>query len=255
LFQTPVPYQTMHAGDFDAFITGNFNNGSSSNASLTAMLEGAWNGTTMEMNTDLNAASLLPNDQPYNNPPWRYAGMEHLSVPLPSDIVDWVLVELRTRTDASFNTVIRHAGVIDKNGNIFEPDGYSPFGFSELYPGYCYVSVYHRNHLPIMTAGAQYLAFNIAGTYDFTTSMNQAFSQGSNPMKQLATGIYGMFAGDGNADGGIDSPDYTIWWQDFYNQRSGYLASDFDMNGAVQTMDYYMWFDNNGSLTQIMVIW
>ena len=50
------------------------------------------------MNTDLNSAGQLPSSQPFHTAPWDYDGTETLPAPLSADVVDWVLVELRTGT-------------------------------------------------------------------------------------------------------------------------------------------------------------
>ncbi len=50
-----------------------------------------------------------------------------------------------------------------------------------------------------------------ASLYDFTTSESQAY--GLKPMVSLGNGVYGMYGGDGNANGGISSSDRNSVWE------------------------------------------
>ena len=58
------------------------------------------------MNTTLNG--VLPLTQPYNGSPWEYYGDEQVSE-MPIDVVDWILVELRTGTAAATVVATRAA--------------------------------------------------------------------------------------------------------------------------------------------------
>ncbi|MBN1338239.1 MAG: right-handed parallel beta-helix repeat-containing protein, partial [Bacteroidales bacterium] len=60
---------------------------------LKAFLEGPFNGS--EMNTTLNSGGHLPLSQPYNQAPWYYSGTEAVTAIPNTDVVDWVLIELR----------------------------------------------------------------------------------------------------------------------------------------------------------------
>ncbi len=73
---------------------------------LKAYLQGPFNGTNM--NTTLNPA-YIPLIQPYSGTPWNYSGTENVSVIPNSNVVDWILVELReTSGDASTATTRYH---------------------------------------------------------------------------------------------------------------------------------------------------
>ncbi|MCD4732599.1 MAG: hypothetical protein K8R74_18515, partial [Bacteroidales bacterium] len=70
---------------------------------LKIYLEGAY--TNLQMSTMLNSSGLLPLLQPYNIPPWYYNGGENVSDIPNTEIVDWILVEIReTDGDASSAT-------------------------------------------------------------------------------------------------------------------------------------------------------
>ena len=78
---------------------------------------------------------------------------------------------------------------------------------------------------------------NVGGifTNDFSFGSGQAYG-GTSAHKQLATGIWGMMSGDGDADGQISSQDInTVWKTDAAKQ--GYLPGDFDLNSQVMNQD------------------
>jgi hypothetical protein len=63
-------------------------------------------------------------------------------------------------------------------------------------------------------------------------------------------GVYGMFIGDGNANGIIDINDKTNW----ANQAGtyGYKSADFNMNSQVDNTDKNdNWIENNNNSSQI----
>ena len=119
---------------------------------LTVMLEGSFNNG--EMNTSLLDQSSIPTTQPYNTLPWEYSGTENVD-PIPEDIVDWVLVELRTAEEAS-SMVKQIPAFVDKNGKVVDLDGVSSLTIN-YYEGYYFIVIYHRNHLPVMTSGLVHL--------------------------------------------------------------------------------------------------
>ena len=85
-------------------------------------------------------------------------------------------------------------------------------------------------------------------SYDFTTPAGQAY--GTNAQKDLGSSIYGMIAGDANADGDINSGDKTIWTKQAGTK--GYNSADFDMNGQVDNPDKNeMWVPNVGEASQV----
>ena len=93
---------------------------------LKVFLEVPFNGT--EMNTEINNDGLVPLLQPYNTEPWNYTGTENVGTIPNTDIVDWILIELR-ETSGSAATAIppsviaRQACFLLKNGQIVDIDG------------------------------------------------------------------------------------------------------------------------------------
>lgn len=191
-------------------------------------LQGAYaNG---QMTTILNDLSSLPHFQPYQNEPWNYHGFENLSV-IPAGIVDWVLIELRTDTSAS-STVSRRVAFLRFDGRIVEGDALSPVVFYGIDPGYYYLVIRHRNHLSIMSTNKIALS-DQATFYDFTQSPSSVFG---NDLANLGSGNYGMFAGDGDANGVINVLDYSIVGNNLF--LSGYRMGDLNLNSLINIMDY-----------------
>ena len=90
---------------------------------ITVFLEGPFNGGLM--NTDL--IPVLPINQPFNVDPWYYTGPESVASIPGTDIVDWVLIELRDAITASMaigNTTFDwQAGFIRNDGKIVDMNG------------------------------------------------------------------------------------------------------------------------------------
>jgi len=85
-------------------------------------------------------------------------------------------------------------------------------------------------------------------TYDFTTGSDK-FYGGSSGAVELETGVWGMIAGDPNANGAINATDYLIVQPDI--GASGYQNSDVNLNGAVNATDYLVIQPNIGKGTQV----
>jgi hypothetical protein len=189
------------------------------------------------MCTSLLDNALIPANQPYVDAPWSYTGTESLSS-FPTNMVDWVLVELRTGI-AKADAVAMRAGVLLSDGSIVDIDG-GALKFTGLNFDNYYVVIYHRNHLAIMSANAVPLS-GTSALYDFTSSITQSYADpglGISPMADLGDGSWGMFAGDGNADGSIDINDL---FDVYYNQvdTQGYLSGDWNLDTSVDVNDLF----------------
>lgn len=110
------------------FLEGNYSNGS--------------------MSTNLNTNDQIPLSQPFAN----YSRIESVTS-IPSNVVDWVLVELRTNTNKD-SWVAKRAGFLRNDGFIMDLDGVNALKFENIDPGLYYIVVYHRNHLPVMSREA-----------------------------------------------------------------------------------------------------
>ncbi|MBN3035069.1 MAG: hypothetical protein JW861_05740 [Bacteroidales bacterium] len=204
---------------------------------LKVYLEGPYTG--MQMGTFLNTYGYLPTSQPYNMSPYFYTGSETAN-PIPgSDVVDWVLVELRetsgTASGATASTMIgRQAALLLEDGSVVGTDGISPLEFNLNITENLYVVVWHRNHLGIISSNPLQKVGGIY-TYDFTDANGKVYG-GSNAHKEISTGVWGMAAGDGDCDGQITTGDKIDIWVP-QSGMAGYLQGDFNMNGNVENGD------------------
>lgn len=211
-----------------------------------AILEGAWRGGTMV--NDLQKRNLLPSTPPdifpYNRDPQR----ANISVTnFPDSVVDWIVVEFRrTYTDPNpivYTCFLRTDGsIIGRNGEY--PLSQKQIRFDSGKADY-FVAILHRNHLAVITEEPVNLRDSIAAKLDFTRSELVMGREGS--MKPLAKTtddriIFGLFAGDINADGVIDIFDQNDIWlkRDF----EGYLVWDVSLSGIITTRDLNFAFNN-----------
>ena len=190
-------------------------------------LEGPYKGG--QMATTLNDNGDIPVSQPYNISPWNYSGNESVSS-IPAGVVDWVLVELRS--DTSVSTIVsRRAAFIKSDGTIVDLDGVSKVNLN-VNAGNYYVVIYHRNHLAVMSANKVSLSAT-SFLYDFTTSSGKYYG---NEAADLGDGKFGMFAGDGDANGKVNVLDYGSVTNNLF--QSGYNMGDLDMQGTITVVDY-----------------
>lgn len=212
--------------------------GASVSASLNAKVffEGYYNGSTL--NTASNAGGILVTSQPYNVSPDNYAGNESVSS-FASDIVDWVLVELRDANDET-NVVEKKAGLIKANGDIVDASGSGPLLFNSVAGDY-FIVIRHRGHVAIMSANSVSLP---NANLDLTTSSGDV--KGTDQTK-LSNGAYVMRAGDYNGNGTVNFQDFILWLSN-NNVFNSYLFFDGDGNGTINFSDFILWLGNNNHL-------
>ena len=165
-------------------------------------LEGPYRAVDQLMRDDLRAGNYLPTTEPYTGLGFAHAGggggetvaTSVLQVTGPNAIVDWVLVELRS-TVAPHPVVATRSALLQRDGDIVGTNGSSPVVFNNPAGNYM-VSVRHRNHLGIMTLGAQTLSA-VATVVDFRTGPGSAW--GTNAMKN-DNGVWMMWAGNAYRD-------------------------------------------------------
>jgi hypothetical protein len=134
------------------------------------MLEGSFNGSSMS--TALRSQGLVPAAQPYNTAPFNYAGTETLAT-TSTQVVDWVLVELRTGS-ASSTMLARKAALLMADGSIIESNG-SALRFAEITDGSTYhIVIFHRNHLGIMSSAKVGAGSDCKVVYNFTGNATAA---------------------------------------------------------------------------------
>lgn len=216
---------------------------------LKVFLEGAFNGT--DMDTHLSDLNILPLIQPYDSEPWYYLGTETIPDSPDSEIVDWVLLELRDAPNASSagsgTEIARQAALLLSNGRVVGPDGDSFVQFDVNYSQQLFLVIWHRNHLAIMSNIA--LTRNQDGiyNYDFTTSTSQAYGDGQN---NLGNDTFGMIGGNIFPDRTIEELYDLLFWI-LSAGKSGYLNEDTNLDGEVNNLDKNdFWVPNIGKEMQ-----
>jgi len=202
---------------------------------LKVMLEGSFNSSG-SMNTDIN--NILPLNHPFDSNPladWYYTGSEYVS-PMPADVAEWVLVELRDAANpiSAFpgNVVAKQAALLLYDGSIMGVNG-SNMQFSISYDDKLFAVVRTRNHMGVISANRLVKTGGIY-PYDFTLGAGQALG-GPLGHKLLSGGIWGMVSGDGDGNGQIQLPDKISWHN--LAGKTGYLEGDFNLNGQVNNQD------------------
>ncbi|MCD4736579.1 MAG: LamG domain-containing protein [Bacteroidales bacterium] len=217
---------------------------------ITAFLEGPFNGT--EMDTYLNPDEL-PLSQPYNVQPWNYQGTEAVTSIPNSQVVDWILVELRDTTEAILATnstiVAQMASFLLDDGSVVGLDGVNTLELFINPDDSLFVVLWHRNHLGIISAfGLEETAG--AYNYNFSTGEHQVLD-GGNAHKEISPGIWGMIAGDGNSDSEINNGDKIDVWA-VEAGSNGYLRGDFNMDSHVNNNDKNdLWVPNTGHSSHV----
>ena len=172
---------------------------------LTAYLEGLYNTGTGKMNQAQKSGAPQFAD----------------------GIADQVTVELHNAT-APFATAYTYSS-IDLNINGTVSISTIPAEVSGSY----FVVLKHRNSIELWSA----TAVSFTGStidYNFSTSASQAYGSA---MKDLGSGVFGMYAGDVNQDGIVDSGDMVVVDNDAANFVAGYVANDVNGDGTINAAD------------------
>ncbi len=236
-FSDPCDMCPSYDDNLDANSNGIPDNCDDFSLQLNVVLEGAYETSTGLMRTDLNTLNLIPLNQPYNTSLYGYNGTESLTA-LPPQMVDWVLVDLRSNTNIA-SLLDRRAAVLMSNGDIKDVNG-NDLTYSLPAGNDYYVVVRHRNHTDVMSS----ISINRTPviTYDFSTSTGMAYLGYQKNVGGTAT----MFAGEITQSSDIDNLDYDRWKEapailNVYDDR------DTNMDGTVQTTDYDIWYPNRAT--------
>lgn len=198
---------------------------------------------TVFMTNTLRDNDLLPLSQPFNGMPWNYNGVEVVTAmsDIPTNTVDWVLLEMRDATD---NAIIieQKAAFLLNDGSIVDIDGESNgVNFYNLQQGEnYYVVVRSRNHLDVMSSSALQVQ-NGFFNYDFTTAATQAM--GVAQLVELAPNQFGLYSGDIDGNGVVsvtDFNDYTLQSA----QLNQYLSADLNLDKNVTVADFNLYQPN-----------
>ncbi|MDP4265196.1 MAG: choice-of-anchor J domain-containing protein, partial [Bacteroidota bacterium] len=209
--------------------------------------------------TILNTSAL---NQPYNVAPFNYSGTESVapgfftsSTGSTTDILDWVLLELRSSAPPAAPIATR-AAFIREDGAIVDLDGVSSVSFRGIANGSYYITIRHRNHLGIRTATVQLVDGALGSNpsppvYDFSAALTQAFKDvtiTTNEAMAQNGSVFMMWAGNANTDNFVRvtsqilppiSSDAafmlgTILGGNPNGTFSGYSVGDINMDGKVR---------------------
>ncbi|RYF57676.1 MAG: hypothetical protein EOO39_35150 [Cytophagaceae bacterium] len=227
---------------------------------LKVMLEGPYNASTHLMNTTLNQRGLLPGQtpigsfavvtpsgQPYNTAPWNYTGTESMTS-YASDIVDWVLVSLRTDS-LTTQSVFKAAGLLHADGRItfVRPCFQLPVGSY-------FAVVEHRNHLGVMTPNKVMVSNNTI-SFDFTRQDSYRMANPPSFGQIQLDGKWMMYGADGKKDNFTDNFDINFFDSKLWKDESGifdqYRYGDFNMDADVNFSDSVLWNKNNGRYSKV----
>lgn len=155
------------------------------------------------MRDDLRKANLIPLVEPYTD----LEGFEHvgasggealkenlLTIEGPNAIVDWVLLELRSRLDKN-HVVATAVGLVQRNGAIISNRGDALIVFSSAVPSRYYVAVRHRNHVCMLSNSMQTFTNDNVPILDFTNPITTSVDAGA----AMGT-MFAMWSGDLNHD-------------------------------------------------------
>ena len=174
-------------------------------------------------------------------------------------IVDWVFIELRSKTDKS-NVVATRSALLQRDGDVVDIDGVSSLRFPGIAIDSYYVAVRHRNHLGAMTMNIQSptqlsdtIDFSSPSTlmFDFGTSKNNGYNYTGLAQKpNVKSGFMSLWAGDFDSNRKVkgenpnDDLNYSLFDVLFYplnmagnanyDLAIGYFQGDYDLNSKAK---------------------
>ncbi len=200
------------------------------NVAVKLFLQGPFVTSNMNLHPDMPLAS------PYGNDPLY---LHHRLDSRPEHISDWVSLSLRISPDGA--DIATTSGLLRRDGWIVADNGADVVArFGDVAEGSYYIVARHRNHGAVLSATAVALTRATAQTCDLSLQAN-IYGHSAAP---LTEGICGLWAGDCNGDGFIQTQDYVLWHRDWLTAAVGYLAGDFDFEGTADLADFMLWQTN-----------
>ena len=168
-------------------------------------------------------------------------------------IVDWVFVELRSKTNSS-TVVATRSGLIQRDGDIVDVDGVSCLSFPDVKVDSYYVAVRHRSHLGAMTKNVQ-TPDQLATLVDLSVTTTALYDKGTVGItnytglatnNNVITGYRALWQGDFDANRKVkyDAPNddnqamllevllypSNTTYSSAYNFAYGYFQGDYNMD-------------------------
>ncbi len=170
-------------------------------------------------------------------------------------IVDWVYIELRSKTNNSIAIASRSA-LIQRDGDVVDLDGVSPVRFTGFGVDSFYIVLVHRNHLGVMSdlvTSTDFVDFTDLNTtvHNFGFYAPNGYDyQGLTFNTSVKPGYRALWAGDFNSNGKVgfiggddDSnviiTDVLLYPENYefkanFDFAYGYFNGDYDMNSKVK---------------------
>jgi len=187
------------------------------------LLAGPYDSSAGCMAVTLAGRHLLPTNSPY-------AAAVVTSGPVPTNVTDWILLELLTTN--GLRRVATMSGMLREDGVVTDVQG-RPELRLEVSPGYYYLAGKHRNHCTALSALP--VAFtNATVAYDFTAGPH-AFYGGTNACVNVDSGRWALIPGDADGNGEVTDVDRRIVVGQL--GKTGYLAGDLNLDAAVTADD------------------
>ena len=213
--------------------------------SATAMLQGPFDQVSGMMRDDLRADGHIPLTEPFTSAGFIHVGgggetttNTVLSTTGPDAIVDWIMLELRDKSNPA-TVVATASALIQRDGDIVSPSGEPQVVFGSAVQDQYHVAIRHRNHLAIMTANP--IAFtNASISLNMVNGVVSIY--GSDPTFIAPTGEHLMWCGNVNPDGvikytGSDNdrdPMLGVIGSTVTNTVSGYYPEDVNLDSEVK---------------------
>ncbi len=204
---------------------------------LKLFLSGAYLDGKDTMRTDLKFRNYISQSPPalYSNSAAPFEFKPHKTFtynPELAGIVDWVTLEVLNYNFIPVDTV---AALLRNDGKIVSAEGNDYVALDMgILPDFYYVIVRHRNHIAALS-NYQIYACSAPDLYDFSSAADMVY--GSN-QKKLKNNLYGLYSGDANYDGVIDSSDFNIYNTIGSQAGHGYITCDYNLDGFTTSSDF-----------------
>lgn len=222
---------------------------------ISLILEGMYrhNG---QMSSGLVQKKFLPTTLPALYP-YTLLGerREEMSVTtFPPETVDWLVVELRRPTIHHPDSSIFLPALLLSDGRVIQPRGGFALRLQRVEDDttrWYSCAVHHRNHLGVITVLP--LLLRPADTVTINFAQPETVRGGTEALKFLGVAVtghrvWGLHAGDNNADFIINRLDYDNAPGSAWNRMfaTGYLQADINGDGIVTTKDLNFIWNNRG---------
>ncbi|MFZ4707280.1 MAG: hypothetical protein ACOYMF_14840 [Bacteroidales bacterium] len=222
-------YASRFKLDDGSYVYGGYNGGFWGGTNVSGVLTVEAAPTTKTLNVKLYLEGLYAGAG-VMNPSYDEFGLHFAA-----GVADVVTLELRNSTTGVLEYSLTDVD-LSTSGDVTAtvPASYS---------GDYYIYVKHRNS--IATSSSNFVSFASGSviSYDFTTSVSQAY--GDN-MKDMG-GVFAIFCGDVDQDGGVGTLDLGLVDNQSAIAGAGYMPEDVDGDGGIGTLDMGL-IDNNSAV-------